>query len=261
MPNDKFEVVKDGPVGRIRLTNPDRHNAFDDTLIAGLTDAFGALGGDSDIRVVVLESDGKSFSAGADLNWMKRVAGYSIEENVADAHGLARMLRTLNFMPQPTIARVQGAAFGGGVGLVACCDIAIGSTRASFSLSETRLGLIPGAISPYVLAAMGQRAARRYFVTAERFDAETALRLGLLHDVVDPNALTEAVDGIVQGLLTVGPAAIREAKSLVFAAEGPVTDALIDDTVHRIARVRATAEAQEGMAAFLEKRKASWSIQ
>lgn len=261
MTDAKFQVLRDGPVGRVRLTNPDRHNAFDDALIGGLTEAFGDLGGDSDIRVVVLESEGKSFSAGADLNWMKRVAGYTIEKNVADARGLARMLRTLNFMPQPTIAAVQGAAFGGGVGLVACCDIAIGSTRAGFSLSETKLGLIPGAISPYVLAAIGQRAARRYFVTAERFDADTALRLGLLHDVVEPDDLVSAVDGMVQGLLAVGPNAIREAKALVFAADGPITDALIDDTAHRIAQVRATPEAQEGMAAFLEKRKATWSIQ
>jgi methylglutaconyl-CoA hydratase len=257
----KFEVLRDGAVGRVRLTNPDRHNAFDDTLIADLTGAFEDLGNDADLRAVVLESEGKSFSAGADLSWMKRVAGYSVEENVADAMGLARMLRTLNFMPQPTVAKVQGAAFGGGVGLVSCCDIAIGSTRASFSLSETKLGLIPGAISPYVVAAIGQRAARRYFITAERFDAATALRLGLLHDVVEPEDLDAAVDGIVAGLLVVGPRAARESKALAFAVDGPLTDDMVADTAHRIARVRATDEAGEGMAAFLEKRKPTWSIQ
>lgn len=259
MTDSKFTVTQDGAVARLRLTNPDKHNAFDDGLILGLTAAFTQLGAAPDIRAVVLESDGKSFSAGADLNWMKRVAGYSHDENLRDAGALAEMLRVLNFLPKPVIARVQGAAFGGGVGLVSCCDIAIGSTRASFSLSEVKLGIIPSAISPYVVDAIGARAARRYFQTGERFDAATALRLGLLHDVVDEDALDAAVDAVIDQILAVGPIAAREAKDLVFAVDRPITDAVIEDTVNRIARLRATEEAREGMSAFLEKRKPSWN--
>ena len=189
---------------------------------------------------------------------MQRVAGYSFDENLADAGGLAEMLRVINFLPKPVIARVQGAAFGGGVGLVACCDIAIGSTRASFCLSEVKLGIIPSAISPYVVDAIGARAARRYFQTAERFDAPTALRFGLLHDVVEEDALDTAVDAVVQSILAVGPIAAREAKDLVFSVDRPITAEVIEDTVHRIARLRATPEAKEGMAAFFEKRSPAW---
>lgn len=257
---DKLRVIEDGPVARVRMTNPDRHNAFDDSLIASLTAAFTALGGADDIRAVILEAEGKSFSAGADLGWMKRMAGYSFEENLADARALATMLKTIDRLPKPVIGRVQGAAFGGGVGLVACCDIAIGTARAGFFLSEVKLGIIPAAISPYVVAAIGRRAARRYFLTGERFGAQEALRLGLLHAVVEDEAdLEAAIESIVQSVLAAGPAAVAEAKDLAFAVDRPSDDALIEDTVRRIARLRATEEAQEGMTAFLEKRKAAWN--
>ncbi|MEQ8830478.1 MAG: enoyl-CoA hydratase/isomerase family protein [Alphaproteobacteria bacterium] len=254
-----LEILRDGPIARVRMTNPEKHNAFDDGLIVALTEAFDSLDKDEAIRAVVLEAEGKSFSAGADLNWMKRVAGYSFDENVTDARALARMLKVLNFLSKPVIARVQGAAFGGGVGLVACCDIAIGTERASFSLSEVKLGIIPAAISPYVVDAIGARAARRYFQTGERFDAATALRLGLLHEVVPEAELDSAVDAVLNAILGVGPIAAAEAKDLVFAVDRPVTDTIIEDTVQRIARLRATDEAQEGMTAFLEKRRASWN--
>ncbi len=260
MADQKFRIARDGPVVRLCLTNPDRHNAFDDELILGLIEAFAGLGADDSIRVVILEAEGKSFSAGADLNWMKRVAGYSHDENIRDATALAEMLRVLNFLPKPVIARVQGAAFGGGVGLVACCDIAIGSTRASFSLSEVKLGFIPATISPYVVDAIGPRAARRYFQTGERFGADVALRLGLLHEVVAEEELDTAVDAVVRSILTVGPNAAREAKDLIFAVDRPITPDVIEDTVRRIARLRATEEAREGMAAFLEKRSATWVV-
>ncbi|MDF1748455.1 MAG: enoyl-CoA hydratase/isomerase family protein [Alphaproteobacteria bacterium] len=258
MSDQKFTILRDGPVARLCLTNPDRHNAFDDDLILGLTEAFIALGEEPDIRAIILMAEGKSFSAGADLTWMQRVAGYSFDENLADAGALAEMLRVINFLPKPVIARVQGAAFGGGVGLVACCDIAIGSSRASFCLSEVKLGIIPSAISPYVVDAIGARAARRYFQTAERFDAPTALRLGLLHEVVEEDGLDAAVGAVVQSILAVGPIAAKEAKDLVFAVDRPITSEVIDDTVHRIARLRATSEAKEGMAAFFEKRSPAW---
>ena len=255
----KYRVIHDGPVARVRLTNPDKHNAFDDELIRGLTGAFLLLGGSDDVRAVVLESEGKSFSAGADLNWMKRMAGYDYAENKADAMALAKLLNVINYLPKPTIALVQGAAFGGGVGLVSACDIAIGTERASFSLSEVKLGLIPGVISPYVVDAIGQRAARRYFQTAERFSAAEAHRLGLLHEVVtDEDALAEAGQRIVDALLAVGPKATAEAKDLVFAVDRPLTEEVIEDTAERIARVRASDEGKEGVGAFLEKRKPAW---
>lgn len=255
----KYRVIHDGPVARVRLTNPDKHNAFDDELIRGLTGAFLLLGGSEDVRVVVLESEGKSFSAGADLNWMKRMAGYDYAENKADAMALAKLLNVINYLPKPTVALVQGAAFGGGVGLVAACDIAIGTERALFSLSEVKLGLIPGVISPYVVDAIGQRAARRYFQTAERFSAAEAHRLGLLHEVVaDEVALAEAGARVIDALLTVGPKATAEAKDLVFAVDRPLTEDVIEDTAERIARVRASDEGKEGVGAFLEKRKPAW---
>lgn len=255
----KYRVIQDGPVARVRLTNPDRHNAFDDELIKGLTGAFLLLGSAEDVRVVLLESAGKSFSAGADLNWMKRMAGYDHAENKADAMALAKLLNVMNFLPKPTIALVQGAAYGGGVGLVSCCDVAVATERATFSLSEAKLGLIPAVISPYVVAAMGQRAARRYFQTAERFPAEEALRLGLVHEVVaDDAALAAAGERLVEQILTVGPRAAAEAKDLVFAVDRPLTEAVIEDTAERIARVRASDEGKEGVSAFLEKRKPAW---
>jgi len=211
------------------------------------------------LRVIVLAANGKSFSAGADLNWMRRMAGYTAEENYRDALALTALMRTLNDLRKPTIARVQGAAFGGGVGLVACCDIAIAADAAKFSLSEVRLGLIPAAISPYVIAAIGARAARRYFLTGERFDAQEAFRLGLVHEVCSGDALDARVEALVTALLECGPGAVLAAKDLVSAvAHRPIDRALNDDTARRIATIRASEEGKEGVAAFLEKRKPRW---
>ncbi len=211
------------------------------------------------MRVVVLAAAGKSFSAGADLNWMRRMAGYSTAENEADARRLANLMQVLHGLAKPTVARVQGSAFGGGVGLVACCDIAIAAETAQFALTEVRLGLVPAVISPYVVAAIGPRAARRYFLTAERFDAAEAARLGLVHRVVPAAELDGAVAALVATLADGGPQAQRDAKALVAAVSGRAIDAaLIEETVQRIAALRAGAEGREGIAAFLEKRPPAW---
>jgi len=254
--SDAFTVSRDGRVATLTLTRAEKHNAFDDTLIAGLTRALADLGADDGIRAVVLAAEGKSFSAGADLGWMRRMADYSDEENLADARALAALMQTLDELPKPTIARVQGAAFGGGVGLVACCDIAIAAAGAVFGLSEVRLGLIPAVISPYVVAAMGARAARRYFLTAEAFDAAEALRLGLVHRVVAADALDAAVAEAMARLGDGGPAAQREAKALIRRV-APAPD-VVEETAEWIARLRAGAEGREGVAAFLEKRAPNW---
>jgi methylglutaconyl-CoA hydratase len=252
-------VSEDG-VASVTLNRAEVHNAFNDTVIADLTGTLRRLGDDDKVRAVVLRAEGKSFSAGADLGWMQRMAGYGHAENLADAGALAELMRVLNFLPKPTVARVQGAAFGGGVGLVACCDIAIASDAASFSLSEVRLGLIPAVISPYVVAAIGERAARRYFLTAERFGAGEALRIGLVHQVVPADQLDSAVDTILTRLSEGGPAAQRAAKDLIFAvAHRPIDAGLIHDTAERIATVRASSEGREGLAGFLEKRKPAWT--
>jgi len=256
----KFRIDREGPVARLVLSNPDKHNCFDDSLIADLTAALDALGADADVRVVVLSAEGRSFSAGADLNWMQRMAGNTDAENVSDARALTRLMRTLDALPKPTIALVQGPAFGGGVGLVSCCDIAIASAAALFSLSEVRLGIIPAAIAPYVISAIGARAARRYFLSAERFDAAEALRLGLVHKVVAPEALAAEGAEMAATLLRNGPQAIREAKDLIARIAGPVDEALMEETAQRIARVRATPEGREGVAAFLEKREPGWIV-
>jgi methylglutaconyl-CoA hydratase len=250
--------IKDG-VATIRMNRPDVHNAFDDALIAGLTAELRRLDALPEARIIVLAANGKSFSAGADLGWMRRMATYSREDNLRDAMALAALMRTLDGMKKPTIARVQGSAFGGGVGLVACCDIAIASTEATFSLSEVRLGLIPSVISPYVMAAIGERAARRYFLTAERFDAAEARRIGLVHEVVDSAALDEAMAGMAAHLLKGGPRALAAAKKLIAdIGRRPMDDALSAETARRIAAIRVENEGQEGVAAFLEKRKPDW---
>jgi methylglutaconyl-CoA hydratase len=254
-----LEVTVNGAIARIALNRPDVHNAFDETLISDLTHVVRTLDADAAVRVLVLEGRGTSFCAGADLNWMKRMAAYSQAENLADANALATMLSALNNMSKPTLARVHGAAYGGGVGLVACCDIAIGIQSATFSLSEARLGLIPAVISPYVIEAIGARAARRYFLSAERFGAEEACRLGLLHELVPESELDAALDRVVAALLDAGPHAQAEAKVLIRAvAQRPIDQGVIGDTAKRIARVRATAEGREGVAAFLAKRKPAW---
>lgn len=256
-------IETDGPIGIVTLNNPDKHNAFDDTLIATLTAGLKALDANEAIRVVVLSATGKSFSAGADLNWMKRMAEYSEEENFRDAMGLAELMRTLHGMRQATIARVHGPAFGGGVGLVACCDMAVGTHAAAFSLSEVKLGLIPAVISPYVIAAIGERAAHRYFLTAERFDAGEAFRLGLLSELVtDDDAMDDKINDLTTALLAASPAAVHEGKQLIATvANRPIDGALIDETARRIARVRASPEGKEGLAAFLGKRKPNWIVE
>jgi methylglutaconyl-CoA hydratase len=252
-------AIDDHGVAQVRLNNPDKHNAFDDEIIGELTEAFVAIVDNSNVRVMVLGSEGKSFSAGADLEWMKRMARYSYEENLRDASALALMLKTLNEIPQPTIARVQGAAFGGAVGLVSCCDMAVAASAASFSLSEVKIGLVPATISPYVIAAIGQRAARRYFVTAERFDAHRALQLGLVNEVVDAEQLDQEIDRLINTLLANGPEAVTGAKQLVFDVAGkPIDQQLIDATCETIAAIRVSEQGQEGLQAFLERRKPQW---
>lgn len=246
-----------GGVARLTLNRPEVHNAFDDALIATLDETLARAGADPAVRVVMLGASGKSFSAGADLNWMRRAADYSDDENLADAMTLGRMLERLYRMPKPTVALVDGAVFGGGVGLVAACDIALATERAGFSLSEVRLGLIPAVISPYVVRAIGARQARRYFQTAERFDVHQAHRMGLVHQVVAdlPAAAAELAAALLQG----GRQAQAAAKSLIDAVDGrPIDDALIAELARRIVDARSGDEGREGLTAFLEKRAPSW---
>jgi methylglutaconyl-CoA hydratase len=252
----------DGGIGILTLNKAERHNAFDETLIAEITAGLRQLEADRRVRVVVISAAGKSFCAGADLNWMRRAAAASAEENLADARRLGDLLATLNELSKPTIARIQGPAYGGGVGLIAACDIAVASYDSVFSLSEVKLGLIPAVISPYVLAAIGERHARRYMLTAERFSAAEAYRIGLVHEIV-PGAeqLDDAIGELVDELLKNGPNAQAECKALVRVVAGqPLDDATIEETVRRITRVRASAEGREGLAAFLEKRKPDWQL-
>lgn len=254
-------TVRDGAVARLRLNRPELHNAFDASLIAGLTAALEALASDDEVRVVVLEGEGASFSAGADLNWMRGMAAASEAENREDSLALARLMRTLDELPRPTVARVHGAAFGGGVGLVACCDIAIGAAGAKFGLTESKLGLLPAVISPYVIEAIGPRQARRLFATAEIFDAAEACRIGLLHEVVDAGALDEAVDRQIGWLLKAGPVAASTAKQLVRrVASHADRDRHDADNAALIAQLRVSSEGQEGLSAFLDKRKPRWTL-
>lgn len=246
-------------IGVIWMTRADVRNAFNETTIAELTEAFRSLGADPGVRAVVLAAEGPAFCAGADLDWMRRMAQYSHEENRADAMKLATMLRTIYECPKPVIARVHGAAFAGGVGLVAACDIAIASLNAEFSLTETRLGLIPATIAPYVIRAMGANQARRYFLTAEKFDASEAFRIGLVHNIVPPDDLDAAVNELLGTLMLTSAEAVTEAKRLVRdMAFQPIGDAIVADTAERIASIRKSADGREGIASFLEKRKARW---
>ena len=255
-----LQIDKRG-VATVTLNNPKKHNAFDDTIIAQLTAFFEQVGDNTDVRVMILAATGKSFSAGADLNWMKRMMSYSYEENLEDARGLATMLQTLNFLRVPTIARVQGVAYGGAVGLVSCCDMAVAATGAGFCLSEVKIGLLPATISPYVIDAIGQRAARRYFVTAERFSAQIAAQLGLVSEVVEEDQLDDEINTLIESLLGNSPVAINGAKRLIFSVAGrEINDELIDFTSKRIAEIRVSAEGQEGLTAFFEKRKPVWSV-
>ena len=251
--------LREGPVARLRMNRPEVHNAFDAMLIAALTGALEALATDDDIRVVVLEGEGASFSAGADLNWMRGMAAASEAENRDDSLALARLMRALNELPKPTIARVQGAAFGGGVGLVACCDIAIGTSDARFGLTESKLGLLPAVISPYVIEAIGARQARRWFASAEIFDAGHARNMGLLHETVDAADLDAAVDRQIALLLKAGPLASAQAKALVRQVASHADGRRHDQhNASLIARLRVSAEGQEGLSAFLDKRKPDW---
>lgn len=253
-----FEIDSAG-VATVTMNRPDVHNAFDDAIILRLIDVFEQVARNPKVRVMVLQSTGKSFCAGADLNWMKRMAGYSFEQNVADANSLAKMLHTLASLPKPTIAKVKGAAFGGAVGLVACCDIAIASRLSKFCLSEVKLGLTPATISPYVINAIGERESRRYFMTAEVFSARRARRLGLINEAVTEEELDGEVDSIISHILKNGPMAVAAAKQLIADVKNePISDELIEKTSLRIASMRVSEEGQEGINAFLEKRSPSW---
>jgi methylglutaconyl-CoA hydratase len=254
-----LELQCDNRVAAIWLNRLDVRNAFDETMIAEITQACRALGADENVRVILLAARGPTFCGGADLNWMKEMAGHTHDENRADAVLLADMLRAIYLCPKPVVARVQGDCYGGGMGLVAACDIAVAADAAHFCLSEVKLGLIPATISPYVIRAMGENAARRYFLTAERFSARDAQRIGFVHEAVADDALDAKVNEVVSALLAAGPHAVQEAKRLVRDVAGrPVSDGLVDDTVQRIADIRASDEAREGVTAFLEKRKPRW---
>jgi methylglutaconyl-CoA hydratase len=250
---------RSGSLAVIHLNRPEVRNAFNETAIAEITDVFRTLGADAGVRAIVLAARGPAFCAGADLNWMKKLAAYTHDENRADAAQLAGMLRTIYLCPKPVVAKVQGDCYAGGMGLVAACDIAVAAEDANFCLSEVKLGLIPATISPYVIKAMGENAARRYFLTAERFSAQEAQRIGFVQAVVKADGLDASVDEIVKALVSASPNAVKEAKRLVREVAGmPLTDALIADTAERIAVIRASAEGREGVRSFLEKRKPGW---
>lgn len=254
-----FTDIDSRGVATVTLNRAEKHNAFDDIVIAELNSIFTDLDNNTKVRAVILAANGKSFSAGADLNWMKRMATYNEEENFSDAKGLATMLATLNELSKPTIARVQGAAYGGGVGLVSCCDIAVASDRASFCLSEVKLGMVPATISPYVIESIGPRAARRYFITAERFNAKTALNIGLISECVAEGELDSSIATLIDALLSNGPAAITAAKQLISDVKHkPIDQPLKDTTSHLIADIRCSVEGREGVSAFLDKRPANW---
>lgn len=254
-----LEIERRGAAAWVWMNRPALHNAFDEMLIDELTAAFVALDGDPAVRAIVLAGAGKSFSAGADLNWMQRQGAAPLEANLSDARRLAGLFCTISTCATPTLARVHGAAIGGGMGLAAACDICIASTRAQFATSEVRLGIVPAAIGPYVVRAIGERQAYRYFQTAERIGADRAREIGLAHEVAEPDALDAKVQEIVDALLAGGPLAQAAATDLIRAvAHRAVDDDVAEDTARRIATLRATPEAREGLSAFLEKRPAAW---
>lgn len=254
-----LQVTSENRVATVTLNRPDMRNAFNEVSIEEITQVFRELGQNRDVRAIVLAANGPAFCAGADLNWMKKMAGYTRDENRADAAQLAEMLRTIYACPKPVVAKVQGDCYAGGMGLVAACDIAVAVEATHFCLSEVKLGLIPATISPYVIKSMGENAARRYFLTAERFSAQEALRIGFVHAVVAVDGLDAAVAEIVKGLVANSPNAVKEAKRLVQDVAGmPLNDALIADTAERIADIRSSDEGKEGVRSFLEKRKPNW---
>ena len=243
----------------ITMNRPDVHNAFDERQIARLTDVLDKAACNSDVKIITLESDGKHFCAGADINYMQRMGDNTREQNIEDATALAGLMKVLNTTPQPTIAKVQGAAYGGAVGLVCCCDIAIGATSTVLSLSEVKIGLVPATIAPYVISAIGQRSARRLFISGERIAAHAAQSMGLLHSVVEDELLEDAVQGVISALLENSPHAMAVAKQVVFElAPNEITDDMIAFSIDTIADIRESTEGREGVAAFLEKRSAAW---
>lgn len=255
----RLRVVRDGPVARVTLARPEVRNAFDEISIDSLTQAFLSFGDDRETRVVILEGEGPTFCAGADIEWMRRAGSWSKAENEADAERMARMLWAVDECPKPVVAVVQGAAIGGGVGLVAASDVVIAADDAVFSLSEVKLGILPSVISPFVLRAIGPRQARRYFLTGERFGAAEARRIGLVHEVAPAAELGFAANAIVAALLTSAPEAVEVAKRLITQVAGMKPDEAMPVTVRTIAERRASEEAKEGLTAFLEKRPAAWS--
>ena len=259
MATDKIRINIDNHIAHVILTQPEKHNAFDDSVIMDLTNAFDLVTKDPNIRVLVLGGEGKSFSAGADLEWMRRMSDYNEIENLTDAKSMANMLKTLNDCPKPTIARVHGAAYGGGVRLIACCDIAIATENAKFCLSETKLGLAPSTISPYVINAISEKNARRFFLTAEVFDSYTAKEIGLISMVTNNNKIDEEINLLINNLLENGPMAIAACKELInVVGKGNPKHNIIDYTANHIAKLRASDEGKEGINAFLEKRKPIW---
>jgi methylglutaconyl-CoA hydratase len=256
-----IQLLIENRVATVTLNRPEVRNAFNESTIAEITDAFRALGAQGGVRAIVLAASGTAFCAGADLNWMKKMAAFTHAENRSDAAQLAEMLRTIYVCPKPVVAKVQGDCYAGGMGLVAACDIVVCGDSVNFCLSEVKLGLIPATISPYVIKAMGESAARRYFLTAERFSAAEAHRIGLVHEVIASEGLDAACEKIVKALVANSPHAVREAKRLVRDVAGmSVTDALIADTAQRIADIRSSEEGKEGVQSFLEKRKPGWVV-
>ncbi len=251
----------DGAVGILTLNKPARHNALDEKLISEITTGLLALEAEPRVRVIVLSSAGKSFCAGADMGWLKRQIVFSPQENLNDARNLARMMNTLNDLSKPTVARIQGPTFGSGVGIVACCDIAVATYDAQFALGEVRLGIIPAIVGPFIMAAIGERFARRFMLSAERFSAAEAYRIGLVHEIVpDETQLDQALAEIIGHLLENSPQAMTECKRMLRAfAQNPIDPTLIEDAAQRNTRVRISAEGKEGLSAFVEKRTPNWA--
>lgn len=245
--------------GTVLLTRPDLHNAFNDDMMRELTEAFSKLGSDPSVRVIVLAAEGKSFCAGADINWMKRMVGYSLEENIADSRVLSKMLRTIRECPKPVIARVHGATYGGGVGLVAACDMAVALSKANFCLSEVKLGILPAVISPFVLEKIGPGEARRYALTAEVFDGAEARRIGLVNEACETvEEMDACIDKLAKSLASNGPNALTHCKRILSDVAGVMWDRVEDITTKKISELRVSPEGQEGLKAFLEKRKPNW---